>query len=117
MPRKATNKDTIKKNTISDMKRLGVYKPQYDRVIGIYSELCEQYEKLTQKFVSSNYNCVSDTGAGGEKKDPLVATLESLRKDILQYSDRLCLNPKADSNVDPPKAGKSKLAEALGKLS
>ena len=29
------------------------------------------------------------------KKAPIVATLESLRKDIATYSDRLCLNPKA----------------------
>jgi len=48
MPRKATKRDTIRINTIADMKRLGVYKPRYDRVIGVYSELCEQYEKLTK---------------------------------------------------------------------
>ncbi|MNC81991.1 hypothetical protein D3C75_1353250 [compost metagenome] len=43
------------------------------------------------------------TADGGAKKAPIVATLESLRKDILAYSDRLCLNPKALESVTPDK--------------
>jgi phage terminase small subunit len=91
------------------MKSLGIYKPEYDRIIKIYSQLCEQYDNLTLEFTNSNYNCTSYTAAGGEKKDPLVATLETLRKDILVYSDRLCLNPKSFDamNIKPaPKISK-----------
>lgn len=117
MARKAICKDAIKAKTIADMQTLRVYKPEYDRLIEIYAELCEQYERLTKEFVSSGYQCTAGTGAGGEKKSPVVAALENLRKDILQYSDRLCLNPKAISSIDIPVEKKSKLGEALKSLS
>ena len=116
MPRKATNKDTIKKNTIDDMRNLGVYKPEYDRVIDIYSELCEQYERLSREFVNGGYQYSVDTAQGGEKKSPIVATLETLRKDILAYSDRLCLNPKALESVTVESGKKSTLAGILASL-
>ena len=116
MPRKAIKKDTIRANTISDMKILGVYKPEYEPIIDIYCELREQYELYTKQLKGKEYKCDEYTAAGGTKKSALIATLENLRKDILQYSDRLCLNPKANSNIEIPKQGKSKLAEALGKL-
>ena len=116
MPRKAIKKDTIRANTIEDMKKLGVYKPEYEPIIDIYCELREQYELYTKQLKDKEYKCDEYTAAGGTKKSALIATLENLRKDILQYSDRLCLNPKANSNIEIPKQGKSKLAEALGNL-
>ena len=116
MPRKEKKKDTIRANTIEDMKKLGVYKPEYEPIIDIYCELREQYELYTKQLKDKEYKCDEYTAAGGTKKSALIATLENLRKDILQYSDRLCLNPKANSNIEIPKQGKSKLAEALGNL-
>lgn len=116
MARKATTKATIKKNTIEDMKKLGIYKPEYDRVIDIYAELSEQYERITEKFIKSNYDYEVETMQGGMKKAPIVATLETLRKDILAYSDRLCLNPKALETVTIEKDKKSKLATMLSEL-
>lgn len=115
-----TSDERVKKifrNTIKQMKALNVYKPEYDRIIRVYSQLCEQYDTLTSQFIDADYNCVSSTAAGGEKKDPLVSTLEALRKDILNYSDRLCLTPKSfDSmNLKPP-AKESKLDKALDDL-
>ena len=98
------------------MKKLGVYKPQYDRVIDIYSELCEQYEKFSKDFKDNNYNFETETMSGGAKKSPIVSTLETLRKDILAYSDRLCLNPKAIESVTVEKMSKSKLAQALSDM-
>jgi phage terminase small subunit len=114
MPRKAINKDTIKKNTISDMKKLGVYKPEYDRVIEIYSELCEQYELYTKQLKAQKYKCDEYTAAGGTKKSALISTVETLRKDILAYSDRLCLNPKSLGAITIDKnKKKSKLTNVL----
>ena len=43
MPRKAIKKDIIRSNTIADMKKLGMYKPEDERIICIYSELCKYY--------------------------------------------------------------------------
>lgn len=115
MTKRAT-KETIKRATIADMKALGVYKPQYNRIIDVYSELVEQYGKITEIFVDSKYKFQEITADGGYKKAPIVATLETLRKDILAYSDRLCLNPKAIETVTLEKPNKSKLAQVLSGL-
>ncbi len=118
MAGKAVCKETIKKNTIEDMKKLNTYKPEYDACIDIYAELMEQYARLTKTFKDAGYRIEEYTAEGGKKKAPLVATLESLRKDILQYSDRLCLNPKANMPEGKTKRKKelSPLAEALSRI-
>ncbi|QAT43449.1 P27 family phage terminase small subunit [Aminipila luticellarii] len=115
MARTAT-KGTVKNATIADMKKLGVYKPQYNRIIDIYAELVSQYLTLTKEFEEGGYKYEVETMQGGSKKSPIVATLETLRKDILAYSDRLCLNPKALESVTVEKAGKSTLAKVLSEL-
>ncbi|MED4783452.1 P27 family phage terminase small subunit [Brevibacillus choshinensis] len=111
-----TEKEKIKSKTISEMKKLGVYKKEYNRVIEIYAELVAQYDKLNREFEDGGYAFEVDTVQGGRKKAPIVATLETLRKDILAYSDRLCLNPKAIETVTTEKKGKSALASALASL-
>ena len=100
-------------DTVAQMQALGVYRPEYDGTVRIYAQLREQYDALTERFERSRYKINTASAQGGMKKAPLVATLESLRKDILAYSDRLCLNPKAydGMNIKPPK--KSKLEDAL----
>lgn len=113
---KVPTKDTVKRRTIADMKALGVHKPQYNRLIDIYAGLVEQYLTLVRQFVDSKYDCEVSTNDGGVKKAPIVATLENLRKDILAYSDRLCLNPKALETVTAEVAEKSRLARVLSEL-
>lgn len=108
---------TIKNKIIADMKGLGVYKPEYDNIINIYADLLVQYEDARQKFIQSGYQYETETAAGGTKKSAIVATLENLRKDIIAYSDRLCLNPKSVETVTTEKQGKSKLESVLGSLS
>ena len=99
------------------MKALGVHKPQYNRLVGIYSELLHQYLLLNEKFEEEGYEFESLSAAGSAKKSPIVATLEGLRKDILAYSDRLCLNPKSKIDNDEGKNNKtSVLASVLSKL-
>lgn len=111
-------KQGIKNRTIDDMKALGVYKPEYDPIIDIYAELVDQYNKITKEFKDGGYQYEVETDQGGRKKAPIVATLETLRKDILAYSDRLCLNPKSLETVTV-ETGKKKsaLASALSELS
>ena len=114
---KKATKETIKRATISDMKKLGIHKPEYNRIIDIYAELVEQYGILTGKFAEGNYKIEEHTMQGGTKKAPIVATLETLRKDILAYSDRLCLNPKSLETVTAETGkNKSKLASVLSEL-
>jgi phage terminase small subunit len=109
-------KETIKRRTIVDMKELGVYKTQYGRIIDLYSELVFQFLTLNKKFEEEGYQYESFTAAGGAKKSPIVATLESLRKDILAYSNQLCLNPKSLESVTVEKENKSLLANVLSGL-
>lgn len=111
-------KETIKRRTIADMKELGVYKTQYGRIIDLYSGLVHQFLRLNQKFEDEGMQYESFTAAGGAKKSPIVATLESLRKDILAYSNQLCLNPKSLESVTvEDKNKKSTLASILGDVS
>ena len=111
-------KETIKRRTIADMKELGVYRTQYGRIIDLYSELVFQFLTLNKQFEEEGYQYESYTAAGGAKKAPIVATLESLRKDILAYSNQLCLNPKSLESVTVEDKGKkSTLATILGEMS
>lgn len=113
----ASTKDTIKRRTIADMKKLGIHKTQYNRLIDIYAELVHQYLALTIEFENGGYQFQVETDQGGAKKAPIVATLENLRKDILAYSDRLGLSPKSFENMTAETAKESPLAKALAKLS
>lgn len=93
-------KDTIKRRTISYMKELGTYKKQYNQLIEVYADLLLQYYILTKQFEESGYEVVMETEKSGGKKSPVLATLESLRKDIGTYSDRLMLNAKANKDSE-----------------
>ncbi|WP_132303255.1 P27 family phage terminase small subunit [Paenibacillus sp. BK033] len=106
--------------TVRDMQSIGVYKAEYDPLIQMYAELVVQYNTLSERFRNGGMRYQTKTSDGGAKKAPLVATLEALRKDILAYSDRLCLNPKSFGSVTPdrkvgdlPAPKTSKLTAAL----
>ncbi len=111
-----TAKETIKKRTIADMKQMGTHRREFNRLIDIYAGLVHQYLLMLRKFEDSGCEYEVDTGAGGSKKSPIVATLENLRKDILAYSDRLCLNPKSFESITVETEKKSKLASVLSAL-
>lgn len=116
MAKVIATQETIKRKTITDMKALGVHKLQYNRLIDIYAGLVHQYLLALKEFEDGGYQYETETAAGGMKKSGLVSTLENLRKDILQYSDRLCLNPKSFENITVEAEKKSKLASVLSAL-
>lgn len=116
MAKPVSTKATIKTNTVRDMKSLGVYKTEYDPLIDVYSDLLSQYIRANKEFELSGFQYETETAAGGTKKSAIVATLESLRKDLLAYSDRLCLNPKAIQSVTTDTPKQSKLAQVLSAL-
>ena len=108
---------SIKEKVISDMKGLGTYKQEYDSLITIYSDLLAQYHHVNEQFKKGGFQYETSTGAGGTKKSGHVSALENLRKDIIAYSDRLCLNPKTVENVTVATTQKnSKLASLLDEL-
>lgn len=87
--------DTIRERAKRDMIKLDIYKPEFDTMIQAYAQVRHQYEILTQKFEKSGYKYEESTVQGGTKKTALVLALETYRKDVLTYSDRLGLTPKA----------------------
>ena len=106
MAKRVKNKKSIKNETIKNMQKLGVYKPEFDPIIDHYAEMNEHYLIINEKFKNSSYEFQTTTADGGKKKAPIVATLETLRKDILAYSDRLCLNPKSLDSITIEKTNK-----------
>ena len=106
---------SIFEETVERMKSLGVYREEYDGTIRVYAQICAQYLILTERFERSRYKIQTASAQGGMKKAPIVATLEALRKDILSYSDRLCLNPKSFDamNLQTAPREKSKLEKAM----
>lgn len=95
-----------KRRVIQQMTALGNYKPEYDDMISIYSNLLDQYAVLQNQYAQSGYQVTEEytnkAGATNQRKVPILNALESLRKDIISYSDRLRLNPKADIVELPP---------------
>lgn len=110
--------ETIKRRTIKDMKELGVHKPQYNRLVDIYSHLVQQYYKaLADWEVEGEGQYETISAAGTLKTSPYVTAMEKLRKDILTYSDRLMLNPKSIGEEKVKESKQTKLGEMLSKLS
>lgn len=107
MPRRTKRAESFEIQTIEAMKSLGVYRPEYGRIIYIYSKLLEQYEELKKEVTLQDLALRTDS----------VITLENLRRDIAKYSDMLCLNPKIFEKTKIKEAPKkSKLEEALEKI-
>ena len=75
------------------MRSLGVYKKQFESMIKIYGQLREQYDVYTQLLEDANFDYIEETQTG-TKKHPIITTLESLRKDILNYAAQLGLTPQ-----------------------
>jgi phage terminase small subunit len=116
MAKERTDKQIMTSKVIREMKSLNTYKKEYNRIIEIYVDLNLQYDMAMREFERSGFQYETETAAGGTKKSAIVATLETLRKDLITYSDRLCLNPKAIDTVKVQTERKSVLAEALSKL-
>ncbi|GGC88125.1 MULTISPECIES: P27 family phage terminase small subunit [Enterococcus] len=98
MVKNVPKEETIKRDTIKQMKSLGVYKIEYNRLISIYAGLVHQYYFQLREFEKDGSRTFVISGTNSVKKSPILASLESLRKDIVLYSDRLCLNAKAAEN-------------------
>ena len=82
---------------VLDMKILGVYREEFDPIINIYLDILGQYDRALSEFNQDGRMLIDCNG--GQKKNPLLVTLEGLKKEIITYSDRLCLNPKSFDQV------------------
>jgi P27 family predicted phage terminase small subunit len=103
---------------IENMRALNIYKPEFNITISIYAGLVEQYQMLEKEFKKTKFTVVEKTGySDNTKKSPMVGTLESLRKDILAYSNALGLTPsglkKLNDEMNKDKKQVSKLEMEL----
>ncbi|WP_042461750.1 P27 family phage terminase small subunit [Neobacillus dielmonensis] len=109
----------IENQTKVNMQRLGIYRPEFDQSIQIYSGLIEQYNDLLRELKKSKFKVVEPTTRNNDsmKKSPLIGVLETLRKDILTYSNCLGLTPvgfkKITDDMKNENKKLSKLEEAL----
>lgn len=114
------DKKKIKNKVVKQMKDLGIYKKEHIDIIDIYSSLLLQYQIFEEQFAEDGYQIEEDytnkAGATNKRKTPTYSAMESLRKDIVTYSDRLGLNPKSLESITAEKASTSKLEKALAGL-
>lgn len=117
---KEKTKKDIEADVINQLKELGTYKEQFKDMVSIYSGLIHQYESFEREFIASGYKIEEEytnkAGATNMRKVPLYGAMESLRKDIATYSDRLGLNPKSMESITAEKNEASRLEKVLSKL-
>ena len=108
-----------KTRTRKAMKAIGVYKEEFEPTITIYAQLQEERDTLQAEYKEGGYQFDVAT-ASGKKKAPIVTTLESLRKDILNYADALGLTPrgalKLQAELFKPEEETSYLEKAMEEL-
>lgn len=108
-------------NITESLKQLGTYEPEFDDIILIYAGLLDQYKTFEEQFEKSGYKIeeayTNKAGATNMRKVPLYGAMESLRKDIVMYSDRLGLNVKAMEGITVERKSTSKLELVLSSLS
>ena len=116
----ARQKNTIKRQVIDHMKKLGIYKKEYRVTIDVFVDMLYQYEVFTEQFEEQGCNVeeayTNKAGATNMRKTPIYGALEKMRMDISTYSNLLCLNPKSFENVTAESGSKSKLASVLDRL-
>lgn len=89
------------------MEALGTYRQEYDTIITVYVDMLEQYAIARDRFTSGGQQYAVAGANGQDKKNPILTTMESLRRDILAYSNALKLNPKEYDKVIEMKAAEA----------
>jgi len=109
------SKPVIKRATIKKMEEDGTYKSLYDDIIDLYADTLFQYQRIMKQFEESEYEFQTMTAANGYKTAPIMHVIENLRKDLMQLSDRLQLNPKANPPTKMKKGNASPLRTLTSK--
>lgn len=103
-------KTAARESVVQDMKRLGVYKPEFNGIIDLYADMVAQYNLAWEEFLQGGCSAECKTKAGGVRKTAAVTTMEELRRQIGSYADRLCITPKTQG------AGEKKAGSKLEKV-
>ena len=115
--------ETYKKKIIKDMKSIGTYKPEFDKIINNLAKIYEDMDTAREQFSKSGGNIVvkhtNKSGNTNLVKNPFFLAIEGLQSNILLYSRELGLTPsgyrkiKGDSALIDRKNG---LADILSEI-
>ncbi|MFR5876333.1 MAG: P27 family phage terminase small subunit [Eubacterium sp.] len=96
--------ENMKQAVIEDLKSTGVYRPEFNRVISVYTEILVEYCIIQDQWrrsgcvVQEQY--VNKNGAKNMRKTALYQSLEQLRKDMQYYETALGLTPAGLKKID-----------------
>ena len=89
--------ETYKKKIIADMKSVGTYKPEFDKVATNLANIYEDMDVAREQFKKSGGNIVvkhtNKNGSTNIVKNPFFLAIEGLQNNILLYSRELGLTP------------------------
>ena len=113
--------DTYKKKIIADMKEVGTYKPEFNKIVETLANMYVDLDTARAQFEKSGGNMIvkhtNKSGATNLVKNPFYVIIENLESSILQYNRELGLTPKGLKNINEKemttKKKKSKLVSAL----
>lgn len=89
--------ETYKKKIIQDMKNIGTYQPEFDKVIDNLARIYEDMDTAREQFKKSGGNIVvkhtNKNGSTNLVKNPFFLAIEGLQSNILLYNRELGLTP------------------------
>lgn len=115
--------DDYKKDIIKKMKSLNVYKAEFEHAINGLARALADMERTIELFDKSGGQIMikhtNKAGATNAVKNPFYLAIETLRKDIMDYSRELGLTPASLKRINESaikQAKPSSLAAALKEL-
>lgn len=115
---------TYKKKIIQDMKSIGTYKPEFERVISNLAKIYEDMDTAREQFEKSGGNIVvkhtNKNGSTNIVKNPFFLAIEGLQNNILMYNRELGLTPagykKIKGDAAIPEEKRKDLATILAEI-
>lgn len=115
-------KESIQKDIVRKMKKVGTYSPSFEMTIEAFAKLIFDYKDTVKMFERTGGNVViphtNKSGATNIVKNPLYLAIEKMRTDLILYARELGLTPaglkKLNQELQEEKA--SPLDEILSKL-
>lgn len=115
---------TYKKKIIQDMKAIGTYQPEFEKVVDNLANIYEDMDNAREQFVRSGGSIVVEhtnkNGSTNLVKNPFFHAIESLQNNILLYNRELGLTPagyrKIKGEAAVPEEKRKGLADLLAEL-
>lgn len=89
--------ETYKKKIVQDMKSIGTYKPEFNKIIDNLANIYEDMDTARDQFKKSGGNIVvkhtNKNGSTNIVKNPFFLAIEGLQNNILMYNRELGLTP------------------------